>query len=102
MPYGRLGMLAGNWILIIGFSALVFLVMSSLLFALMIVSDEAQLRIDRRVNRYIVRIKKRGPNLAIMREQQRNALFAEFDRRWQNRSFFKSLQNYIQAAQLDI
>lgn len=87
---------------IVGFSALVFLSVCGLLFALMIVSDEAQARVDRRVNRYIVRIKKRGPSQAVTREQQRVALFAELDRRWQSRTFFKSLQNDIQASALDV
>src|SRR5436309_2460850 len=92
----------GTWLIIVGFSVLVFLTVSGLLFALMIVSDEGQARIDRRVNRYIVRLKKRGPAQAAAREQQWNVLFNELDKRWKDKSFFKSLQNNIQAAALDI
>ncbi len=90
------------FIIIAAFSLLVFMAVGGLLFALMIVSDEGEARISRRVNRYILRPKKRGPSQPLARDQQRAALFAELDKRWQNRSSFKSLQNDIQAAALDI
>src|SRR5437773_6503138 len=72
------------------------------LFALMMFSDERQARVERRVRQYLIRKARRGPSQALAREQQRAALFAELDRRWQGRSFFKSLQADVESAALEM
>src|SRR5437868_1585181 len=96
-------MFSNNALLTIGLASLLTgLAVGGLLYALMIFSNEQEVRINRRVKRYTRHEGKAGANTAIAIDRQRTALFAELDKKWKGRSIFKSVHSEIQGAGMSI
>ena len=78
------------------------LAVAGLLYGLMIFSNEQEVRINRRFKRYIRHESKARPGGGSAIERQRAALFANLDKQWKDRAFFKSLHGEIQGSGMSI
>jgi tight adherence protein B len=78
------------------------LAVAGLLYGLMIFSNEQEVRINRRFKRYIRHESKARPGGGSAIERQRAVLFANLDKQWKDRAFFKSLHGEIQGSGMSI
>lgn len=96
-------MLTNNTLLTIAAAGLFMgLAVGGFLYALMIFSNEQQVRINSRVKQYIKHKGKAGPDAGMALGKQRQALFARLDKRWTGRPLYKSLQSETQGAGMSI
>src|SRR6476661_172257 len=75
---------------------------AGLLYALMIFSNEQEVRINRRFKRYIRHERKARPGAGSAIEQQRAILFGRLDQQWRNRPLYRSLHSEIQGSGMNI
>src|SRR5690349_622064 len=96
-------MLTDNLLLTVAAASLLAgLAVAGLLYALMILSNEQEVRINRRFKRYIKHESKARPGAGSAIEKQRSALFEKLDMQWKNRPYFKSLHSEIQGSGMGI
>src|SRR5438270_6856611 len=96
-------MLTNNPLLIVAaIGLLTGLAVAGFLYALMVFSNEREVRINRRFKRYIRHESKVRPGAGSAIEKQRVALFERLDKQWKDRPLFKSLHSEIQGSGMGI